>query len=71
MHTHEHLPAAPWAAEPAELARALASDRETGLSAAEAARRLQQHGANELAVARFQGEHVARIALALKKGREA
>ncbi len=26
--------------------------------------------ANELAVARFQGEHVARIALALKKGRE-
>jgi Ca2+-transporting ATPase len=50
MHTHEHLPAAPWAAEPAELARALASNRETGLSAAEAARRLQQHGANELAV---------------------
>ena len=42
-------PASPWSTGPAELAAALGADLESGLGEAEAARRLAEHGPNELA----------------------
>ncbi len=49
MDARRPPPPAPWADEPGDLADLLGSDPRTGLTAAEAARRLEAHGPNELA----------------------
>ena len=48
MKSERRQPAHPWASETDELARALAVNPATGLSAAEATERLATHGPNEL-----------------------
>jgi len=50
MDAREPAPRAPWAVEAAEVAAGLRTDLETGLTGAEAARRLAAYGPNELAV---------------------